>query len=110
MSIVREFQMQDRKPRKPRKHKECFPNKKVDPEIDSECDSSDVGKLKDEAKVASKGDEKAKNEEVLPHSFISARATHITLSDFLNAVDGPGAQEGRLLIMTTNAIKSLDPP
>ncbi|KAF2650448.1 hypothetical protein K491DRAFT_682973 [Lophiostoma macrostomum CBS 122681] len=34
--------------------------------------------------------------------------TRITLSGLLNAIDGPGAKEGRFLILTTNAIKSLD--
>ncbi|KAF2012005.1 hypothetical protein BU24DRAFT_353418, partial [Aaosphaeria arxii CBS 175.79] len=33
----------------------------------------------------------------------------LTLSALLNAIDGAGSQEGRLLIMTTNAPKSLDP-
>ncbi|KAF2498084.1 P-loop containing nucleoside triphosphate hydrolase protein, partial [Lophium mytilinum] len=32
----------------------------------------------------------------------------VTLSGLLNAIDGPAAPEGRLLIMTTNAPKSLD--
>ncbi|WEW54664.1 hypothetical protein PRK78_000084 [Emydomyces testavorans] len=33
----------------------------------------------------------------------------ISLSSLLNAIDGIGAQEGRILIMTTNCKKSLDP-
>jgi hypothetical protein len=34
--------------------------------------------------------------------------THITFSGLLNVIDGPGAKEGRFLILTTNAIRSLD--
>ena len=32
----------------------------------------------------------------------------VTLSGLLNAIDGVGAQEGRLLFMTTNYVERLD--
>ncbi|KAF2650447.1 P-loop containing nucleoside triphosphate hydrolase protein [Lophiostoma macrostomum CBS 122681] len=36
------------------------------------------------------------------------RKTKVTLSGLLNAIDGPGSKEGRLVIMTTNAPDALD--
>jgi mitochondrial chaperone BCS1 len=36
------------------------------------------------------------------------KQTKVTLSGLLNAIDGPGSKEGRLLIMTTNAPDVLD--
>lgn len=37
-----------------------------------------------------------------------ALVTNVTLSGLLNAIDGVGAQEGRLLFMTTNFVERLD--
>jgi chaperone BCS1 len=36
------------------------------------------------------------------------KRTKVTLSGLLNAIDGPGSREGRLVIMTTNAPDALD--
>ena len=41
-------------------------------------------------------------------SLIDKQAEGVTLSGLLNALDGVGSQEGRLLIMTTNYIERLD--
>src|SRR6266704_796141 len=38
----------------------------------------------------------------------SGKRKQVTLSGLLNALDGVGSQEGRLLIMTTNYIERLD--
>ena len=42
-------------------------------------------------------------------SGMGRQATQVSFSGLLNALDGVGAQEGRLLIMTTNHIDRLDP-
>ncbi|KAJ3209491.1 hypothetical protein HDU67_006162 [Dinochytrium kinnereticum] len=39
----------------------------------------------------------------------STTATNVTFSGLLNAIDGVAAQEGRILIMTTNHMEKLDP-
>ena len=41
-------------------------------------------------------------------SFFETQKKTVTLSGLLNALDGVGSQEGRLLIMTTNYIERLD--
>jgi chaperone BCS1 len=50
------------------------------------------------------------NDENSDASGISYGAKNkVTLSDLLNTLDGPGAKEGRMVIMTTNAPDALDP-
>lgn len=44
-----------------------------------------------------------------PSSGPSSSASRITLSGLLNALDGVGAQEGRILFATTNKYSALDP-
>ena len=49
----------------------------------------------------------------LPTSSLSASSSSsstsaVSLSELLNALDGVGAQAGRLVVMTTNAIDQLD--
>lgn len=41
--------------------------------------------------------------------FMGSPRTRLTLSGLLNAIDGLGAQEGRIMFATTNHIEALDP-
>jgi chaperone BCS1 len=50
---------------------------------------------------------KPKTNEAAAQAKTPAKTT-VTLSGLLNTLDGPGAKEGRLVILTTNAPKSLD--
>lgn len=55
-----------------------------------------------------KEDDKEEGDEEGPKPFEEADS-RVTLSGLLNALDGIGAQEGRLLFATTNNYKALDP-
>ncbi|KAF2215074.1 hypothetical protein CERZMDRAFT_27539, partial [Cercospora zeae-maydis SCOH1-5] len=46
---------------------------------------------------------------VKPSTDLLAPKKRVTLSGLLNVIDGAGAAEGRLLIMTSNSANSLDP-
>jgi chaperone BCS1 len=52
-------------------------------------------------------DKEAAHPDSLP-SLTEKQGEGVTLSGLLNALDGVGSQEGRLLIMTTNYIERLD--
>jgi len=61
-------------------------------------------------KDGDKDKDKDKDKEKEPSMFAQApRTSGITLSGLLNALDGVGAQEGRILFATTNKYHSLDP-
>ncbi|KAF9447721.1 P-loop containing nucleoside triphosphate hydrolase protein [Macrolepiota fuliginosa MF-IS2] len=57
----------------------------------------------------SKGDSKPDTPPQAQQQQQQERASKITLSGLLNALDGVGAQEGRILFATTNKYHSLDP-
>jgi len=55
--------------------------------------------------IAKNGDQNKKTQQ----QQIAAPTSQVTLSGLLNALDGVGAQEGRILFATTNRYSSLDP-
>lgn len=80
-----------------------------DSEGDSDSDVEDAwGELSKKPKKA-KGKSKAKaKDEGKPSEAQLQSVKKVTLSGLLNVIDGAGAKQGRLLIMTTNAPRQLD--
>ncbi|KAI0141211.1 P-loop containing nucleoside triphosphate hydrolase protein [Xylariaceae sp. FL1272] len=58
---------------------------------------------------AATADRSEEDESAAPKKKKKGRTSSCTLSGVLNALDGIGAQEGRIVIMTTNHIEDLDP-
>jgi hypothetical protein len=83
-----------------------------DPSSDAGSDDEDLIESSSDAEAQEKEEEDAKDSikrlQDRYNALQNQEKTHITFSGLLNAIDGPGAKEGRFLVLTTNAIKSLD--
>src|SRR5207253_5983166 len=64
--------------------------------------------LLEDVDVASQNRSRDKDVSDSMSGFSEKQEKQVTLSGLLNALDGVGSQEGRLLIMTTNYIERLD--